>query len=326
MRISVAMCTYNGALYLQQQLNSIAVQTFPPFELVVCDDCSNDNTLTLLENFAKNANFPVRIFLNERNLGSTQNFAKAISLCEGDLIALSDQDDDWHTNKLESFHQLFLLYSEAQVAFGNAELMDENSVTGRGLLWETTQFSPKVADPYLDTEFRSLLFQRTNMVTGATMVLRSEFRARFLPISDSWIHDGWIVWLAAIEKGVAVLPRPAMRYRIHPSQQLGLEKGSTMSRLAFAKQNGQQAYLSLIHQLKDLKMYLKNSREGGQLMELLSMLDTKIAHMATRAGLPDSFFERCLLIFRAREQYRLYTQGTKSMFRDLLFPSRGSGP
>ena len=92
---SVAMCTYNGARFLGAQLASVAAQARAPDELVVCDDRSTDETARVVEEFAAAAPFRVRLHVNERNLGTTRNFERAVSLCEGDLIALSDQDDVW---------------------------------------------------------------------------------------------------------------------------------------------------------------------------------------------------------------------------------------
>ena len=80
MKLSVAMCTYNGARYLQEQLESIAAQTRLPDELVVCDDCSSDGTRAILEEFKARVTFPVRLYFNEQNLRVWKNFEKAISL------------------------------------------------------------------------------------------------------------------------------------------------------------------------------------------------------------------------------------------------------
>ena|SRR2546421_3140447 len=90
----VAMCTYNGARHVREQLESFAAQTrLPADELVICDDCSTDQTINILPDFGAGASFPVHIQVNKFNLGSTKNFEQAISFCHGDLIALSDQDD-----------------------------------------------------------------------------------------------------------------------------------------------------------------------------------------------------------------------------------------
>src|SRR5262245_39471269 len=124
-KISIALCTYNGTKYLSSQLESYLAQTCPPDEVVVCDDCSQDETVSTLNEFAERAPFPVRIFVNERNLGSTKNFEKAISLCSGDIIFLSDQDDAWASNKIERIVEEFDRDSEVGMVFSNAELVDE---------------------------------------------------------------------------------------------------------------------------------------------------------------------------------------------------------
>jgi glycosyltransferase involved in cell wall biosynthesis len=93
LRISVAMCTFNGGRYLEEQLESIGAQTRPPCELVVCDDGSKDGTISILKRFEANAPFPVRIVQNGIRMGSTRNFDQAIGMARGEFIALCDQDD-----------------------------------------------------------------------------------------------------------------------------------------------------------------------------------------------------------------------------------------
>ncbi len=61
--------TYNGKQYLQEQIDSILLQTRLPDEVVVCDDGSTDKTLQILKDFRRKASFPVRIYENEVNLG-----------------------------------------------------------------------------------------------------------------------------------------------------------------------------------------------------------------------------------------------------------------
>ena len=78
--LSVALCTFNGGRYLRQQLDSIAAQGRPPDEIVVCDDRSDDDTVSILHDFAKSAHFPVRITVNDERLGPAANFAKAAGL------------------------------------------------------------------------------------------------------------------------------------------------------------------------------------------------------------------------------------------------------
>src|SRR5918996_5112957 len=106
--VSVALCTYQGEKYLQEQLDSIAGQLRPPNEVVVCDDGSTDGTLGILDRFRSRAPFPVRVYVNEKQLGPTKNFERAIAHCEGALIFLSDQDDVWHPEKLSTLVPIFV--------------------------------------------------------------------------------------------------------------------------------------------------------------------------------------------------------------------------
>ncbi|MCW3059170.1 MAG: Alpha-L-Rha alpha,3-L-rhamnosyltransferase, partial [Capsulimonas sp.] len=69
MKISIALCTYNGARFLPEQLASIAAQTRPPDELIVCDDRSKDDTVDIIRRFAKTVGFPVSLHINDENLG-----------------------------------------------------------------------------------------------------------------------------------------------------------------------------------------------------------------------------------------------------------------
>jgi len=316
MRISIAMCTYNGAQYLQKQLESIGGQTFPPYELVVCDDGSTDNTLALIERFAEKAAFSVRIFKNESNLGSTKNFEKAIGICVGDLIALADQDDEWYPEKLGSMHRLFEELPEALVAFSDAEIIDDGSASLGRKLWRSLYFSPTKKVPYVGKEFLSALFRLDYIATGATMVFRSKFRGQFTPIPSSWPHDAWISWIAALWGGLAALPVPTIAYRVHTQQQIGVPPLSFLDRLALAKKNG--LYFRLIaERLKDVRSYLQRHGEG--LPKFIPDVDAKIRHLKSRASLCGTFLHRTHWVLVSWREYQRYTRGLAAMVYDALF-------
>ena len=98
--VSVAMTTYNGQAHLEAQLDSLARQTLLPAELVVCDDCSTDNSVAVVEAFAGRAPFPVHIHRNPTQLRVLENFHRAFSLCSSPFIAYCDQDDVWAPDKI----------------------------------------------------------------------------------------------------------------------------------------------------------------------------------------------------------------------------------
>lgn len=99
--ISIVLATHNGAQYLAEQLDSLARQRRPPFELIVSDDDSSDATLQIVGEFAKSANFPVKLKANKPALGFRDNFIAAAQIATGDWIAFCDQDDIWRPEKLE---------------------------------------------------------------------------------------------------------------------------------------------------------------------------------------------------------------------------------
>jgi len=322
MRISIAMCTYNGAQHLQKQLDSFASQTCQPYELIICDDGSTDLTWALIGGFAEKVTFPVRSFKNERNLGSTKNFEKAIGICGGDLIALSDQDDEWYPDKLAKMQRLFEEFPEALVAFSDADVIDERSAPAGRKLWKSMRFSPAKAGPHLDTGFVSSLFRLDYVATGATMVFRSELRSQCLPIPGSWVHDAWIIWISALRGGIAVLPDATIRYRIHSQQQIGLDPPSLLELLAVARKNA-VFFRSVATRLKDLRLYLEQHKLDAQLAKFIPDVDAKIRHLEGRASLKGSLLHRIRWILLSWRQYQRYARGPISMVSDAFIVSDG---
>lgn len=141
--ISVALCTYNGARFLEEQLASLQAQIRCPDELIVCDDRSTDKTVQLLEAFARIAPFPVRIHVNPANLGSTMNFDRAMRLCTGSLIAFCDQDDIWHSTRLSACAEAFQDDPRLELVFSNGQLIDEAGTQIPGRLWTNSPSIPQ---------------------------------------------------------------------------------------------------------------------------------------------------------------------------------------
>src|SRR5690606_28939344 len=104
--ISVALCTYNGDHFLEEQLDSIMLQDYPYKEIVISDDCSADRTWEILKTYRDRYPGQIRLYRNEQNLGYNRNFEIVLSHCRGDYIAISDQDDIWLPHKLSSLLKL----------------------------------------------------------------------------------------------------------------------------------------------------------------------------------------------------------------------------
>lgn len=199
-RISIAMATYNGARFIGEQLNSIAAQTVLPAELVVTDDCSTDATLEIVERVARTAPFAVRVHRNPTRLGFNRNFERALSLCEGDLIFISDQDDIWYEHKLERVTTLL------QAAPDRLALIhDEHIVDAGGRKFDTTYFG----------NVRRLGFSDREHLSGNCTAMKRALLDVLMPFPDGINYDYWIGWVADILGARIVLDEPLQAYRRH---------------------------------------------------------------------------------------------------------------
>lgn len=205
---SVAMCTYNGARYLEEQLESIASQSQPPDEIVICDDGSTDHTCEIIETFSSKREGLVRFQKNIHRLGYTKNFEKAISLCKGDIIFLSDQDDVWLPKKVEKVSHVFAEEENCGLVAVDATVTDEE-LRPKG----TTLLRSRAGGLSDRRSFAHLYAQ--SFKYGCTLAFRASLRKILLPISSHWGHDNWICFISSIFSKVVMIEEPLMLYRRH---------------------------------------------------------------------------------------------------------------
>jgi len=290
MKLSIALCTYNGAAYLKEQLESIAAQTRPPDELVISDDQSTDETVRLIEEFAATASFPVRFSVNESNLGIAKNFEKAISLCRGDVIVLSDQDDVWHSDKLESVEPIFEAKPQLSLVFSNAEIVDETLKLFNQTLFDWVHFNDQ--KQRLVKSGRALDLQLSeNLVLGATVAFRANLKELVLPISGDGplIHDGWIVLLIAAVGEIDFIKRPLMKYRQHSAQQCRVSETNTWHDIMTSSTIDRACCVRQANQMNEA---FERLAPYGLSHDKERLLREKIVQLHERAGLPVPKFER----------------------------------
>jgi glycosyltransferase involved in cell wall biosynthesis len=290
------MATYNGAQYLQKQLDSILCQTWQPDELVVCDDDSVDTTIEILEVFRQQAPFDVRVYRNERNLGYVRNFEQAISLCAGDIIFLSDQDDIWHRDRIERSVAVFRDNPRCGYLFSDADLVDHEDKPLPDALWQRVAFTKSRQHHFEDHDKQPSIIFANNCVTGATLAIRAECRELIspFPMLEGIIHDGWISIILSLYGcyGMA-LKNPLISYRVHSNQQKGArEKESLYRRLQrrLASKRDQITQTALI--LSAIKMQLEKSGNRPALGRFERNLARPQQHIGFRANvlaMPSNF-------------------------------------
>lgn len=231
--ISVVMCTYNGAKYLKEQIDSILQQTMADFELVVCDDCSNDGTWEILQDYAS-SNDKIRVCRNERNLGFLKNYEKALGLASGEYVAMSDQDDIWMPNHLEV---LVNLLGDRTIACGNSLLVDENG-DSLGMTLKEQEDLTVVSDNPMDVALSIMVYR--NPFQGAAMLFRRSFLEKALPIPEGVkYHDSWFAALACFMNGISYTDEVVLHYRMHGSNVSGLHKKKSRGGSLNKRYNGE---------------------------------------------------------------------------------------
>ena len=207
--ISVVLCTYNGAAYLREQLDSLLRQTLPATEIILRDDASTDNTWAVVESYVQH--YPqIKAQRNAQNLGFKQNFAQALQDAQGDFIAYCDQDDIWTDHHLEVLYQLI---GEKDLAVGNALLVDEQA--------RSLGFSLREEFAYRNvaqTEVEKLypIFYRSSVYQGASMLLRKSLKEALLPFPEGVaFHDVWTASMACCLGGINDTQEIITYYRQH---------------------------------------------------------------------------------------------------------------
>lgn len=327
--VSVALCTFNGAAFVAEQVESILRQTRPVVEIVVHDDASGDDTLALVErvwtDHRDRASGPVpdlRITRNPRRLGVARNFEETLRDCRGDLIALCDQDDRWDADRLARIVPRFAERPALLMIHGDAVLVDGSGANAGGTLFEALLVS--------DDELRMIeqgrgwepLLNR-NLVTGATAVLRSTLRDASLPIPPHWLHDEWLGMVAALLGGLAVERQPLLAYRQHGANQIGAQPAGVIARLRRALDDGGQWHADKMQRANELA---ERARAMGPAVDpaAIQAVEAKAVHHDIRAHLPGSRPARVVPVWREWRtgRYRRFGLGAAGVLRDLLQPSR----
>jgi glycosyltransferase involved in cell wall biosynthesis len=327
-RLSVAMCTYNGAEFLQEQLRSIAAQSMPVEEIVICDDCSEDTTCSIVDAFGHQHPGMVRLYRNPARLGYSQNFAQAISLCRGDIIFLSDQDDSWFPNRVEKMAALFSGDDECLVVSVMA-LVTDKYLTPKG----------KVLAPMSPTrdEKPSTFSARIHQFSayGCTLAFRASLCPMFFPISPHWAHDNWICFIASRFTEIRGIQEPLMYYRRHRASagmHDKLDFGSFYQLIAAAKRSRRLDYEHDRAKWQDMNQQLQRifngdatasaprdvlARQKAILDEAKARLNFSEERFQVTAKQRLVRFPSALKILRTG-QYDEFASGWKSFAKDLL--------
>ncbi len=223
MKISVALCTWNGEKYIAEQLESIFKQTVAVTEIIICDDKSYDTTISIILQFQHLHPGIISLVQNKTPLRARKNFEQAIQLCTGDIIFLCDQDDRWVENKVQTTVAFFLSQPNALGLFTNGYFLGKEGLNMKKTIWGALSFSSELQLQANNGNLLEMLLKLNNFVTGAAFCIRREAKQFIFPFFcpvPHW-HDYWIALQIAAKNQLYFLDEKLIHYRVHSSQQTG---------------------------------------------------------------------------------------------------------
>ncbi len=206
--VSVVIATYNGEMFLREQLDSVINQTYPAIEIIAVDDCSTDNTVNILNEYAgKYAH--LKIFKSSINRGYIKNFERGMQIASGKFIALCDQDDTWDAAKLmlmvEAIDNYNMLYCDSEIVDGNLNSLGK-----------------KMSDmKNLATYSSCMVYATDNCTAGHASLITKKLYLLSVPFPEVIPHDWWLAYVATLYGGIKYLDKALVKYRHHGNNVIG---------------------------------------------------------------------------------------------------------
>jgi len=283
-KVAVIMSTYNGEKYLKDQIDSILAQKDIDLTLHIFDDCSKDNTVSIIKDYQlKHKN--INLTINEKNKNFTYNFLDGLFSFkdnnEYDYYAFADQDDFWVDDKLISAINKINEKGQCTLYCSNLKIVNEN------LQYGNNDMMPK---NHVNKHYDVIC---KNIVTGCTIVMDNDFKnfaTRFYP-ENIYLHDYWLALIANYCSGTNFIfdPNPEhILYRQHGKNLIGENKGNIFKRFW-------KLYFKKIEYNKTTRNLIKtfNNMYG----ELIYEQDREIFNMLSEV---DKFKNRFKLFFKVK--------------------------
>lgn len=293
--VSVVMCTFNGELYLKEQIDSILAQTYPFTEFLIFDDCSTDNTFDIISAYAQKHAF-IRLQKNPVNLGYNYNYEQALKAASCEVIAISDQDDVWHPQKLE--RMIITWRSESPLIHCDSQRFEE----------AIPKSNPKrhLYQRFKGTDTKKLFL--FNSINGHALLLRKSFLPLIMPFQKNIYYDWWAGVVASCNGGVDYIDEVLVYQRVHRRNISIDDEGTECEKLIRRRA---EAFLHLQKFLAVPALKEKDRHLGRQLL-------TRMTHLISL----DERFRFFLFLLQNRSWIFYIKQRTVSIFSHVKHAGR----
>jgi len=306
--VSVIMCTYNGADFIKEQLDSIINQTYPIYELIIQDDCSTDSTVSILNDYVGQYDF-IYLYQNESQKGINKNFYSAISRAKGEYIAISDQDDIWEPDKIE---------------------FQVNTIGDKWLSCGMSKPFSSNEEFYFDNRIPNISIERlihvNTLAPGHTMLFKKEMIS-FIPEKAKIMYDHLFLIVAVSHNMISYQKKVMANHRVHEKSATHITQVLKTSRNKKSIMNiSKSIYRSFKHYIilrKGMQCYFKEIY--SILKDMLSNESNetvlKIAKYQSKKGLI-SYIKLTYYCINSRLVlfYTIEKDGVLTFFKALFFP------
>lgn len=313
MKTSVVLCTYNGEKYISEQLKSILNQSVKVDEIIISDDHSTDSTLILVSKFLEaQEKVQYKIVINKEK-GISNNFSNALSHVNNDIIFFSDQDDIWLENKVEKVLEIFNVDDTVSLVCSNAFLInDKKELLGdlfSSIKFDKTQIQENMLLRVLQKPF----------VTGATMAITKSLYEKAYPFSKVMLHDQWLSYISALNKGIYVIDESLIYYRQHENNVIGADH-NFIYKLFHKKSKKVSQYIygeEMVQWYTCLKEYIQDNESY---MDYLVLVNDFVTFWKKRVEFQNfSLKEVRKIIKESKKEYSKYSLTMNSIYEYLKY-------
>jgi len=211
LKLSVLMSNYNHAQYIAETLNAIVSQSFKPFEVLVCDDGSTDNSVEIIQHFVDKYPF-VHLIRNDINLGIFASFNKLIALAAGDYLYSASADDKILPGFFEKSMSLLFQYPQAGLCSALSFVTDKHGGNKKIFLTPIVSATPSFFPP---DKVKKIFLRDGCWVFGVTTIMRLDYfreAGGYRPELYSFC-DSFVYYILALKYGACFIPEPLTAWR-----------------------------------------------------------------------------------------------------------------
>ena len=284
-KVSIAMTTYNGEKFLEQQLSSIFNQTRQPDEVIICDDGSSDRTVMIAQQFITKYNLQDswRIVKNKHNKGLAKNFLECASMTTGDIVFFSDQDDIWMANKISKMATLFEHNGKITAMSCTVTCIDKEGNRLKSILNILRKGKVNMQQIPFSMQIRN------NRSAGLTLAVRRGLLNYAKPIIFQYNlpYDLPMGLFASAFRGYYLLGEPLVYRRVH-SQNLSTPKYTLKSRIQNVDYHisGRSLRLELMKACAEVLDDKLSENERENLRRAIKSLEKSLVNLQTRKIIP----------------------------------------